>query len=209
VLTHLIKKCVTCAPPPWPLIAASAADMHTPHTHRYHDCTAEVEKEDKITRLRICTVLELWAELQGEDLAPEEKFLTFVKTRLQAVDGVRPPPLTFRFSALLRCPYEDVNTCCHSLFSINLINRVHVGGYHFSYYCAGAAGARNSSPAVRVAQRPPGQWARQSGTHPIRFSPTSRWCRAVGSVGVSSLTRSSVLVCVVVVVRVNRNCRSA
>lgn len=63
VLTHLIKK--------------------------YHDCTAEVEKEDKITRLRICTVLELWAELQGEDLAPEEKFLTFVKTRLQAVDGER------------------------------------------------------------------------------------------------------------------------
>lgn len=53
-----------------------------------------MDKEEKITRLRICNILELWAELQGEDLAAEEKFLAFVKTRLQAVDGVRSIPLT-------------------------------------------------------------------------------------------------------------------
>ncbi len=82
-----------------------------------------MEKEDKITRLRICTVLELWADLQGEDLAPEEKFVTFVKTRLQAVDGVHP---TFRFSARVRVRMCD--TCCHSLFLIiNLVNRGYVG----------------------------------------------------------------------------------
>jgi hypothetical protein len=56
---------------------------------RYNDCAAEADKEDKIIRLRICTVFELWAELQGEDLAAEEKFLTFIKTRVQTIDGVR------------------------------------------------------------------------------------------------------------------------